>query len=178
MPTTTYDLSSASAEVNNGRMMTDAARGTRHPPRPPAPLSAREADISVEEAEEDDLVVPTTTTAPVATTPGSSSKLPNDAQTVRTILEHLDRIGSLHAHTTAEERAYIRHATCHPNASLERSLQSHPMQSLVCTTLAGVVLGCLIGTLASAPASGYRSSGASGMTSSCKRAVDRMLVYA
>lgn len=167
-----HDLSTTSAADQTTRMIADAHRAHRAPPRMALPLSARETSVEGVVDEDD----PVSASAPTATTM-------DPAQTVRNILDAIDAVGSdIYTYTTPEERVRIRQTTCPPDATIERTIQTNPTYSLLSTSLIAIGAGVLLGSMLHGDGSASRAFRGSGIgaraSSTSKRAVDRMLEYA
>lgn len=164
----TFESMSSSRADNKFERMLQEVHAQRGPaPAAGMPLSARETEDTPHE------VVSARAAAP------ESGKDDADETTVRQLLAAIDAMdGGLYHLTTPYERARVRRATCPPNASLERALQTNPTSSLLASSLLAVAAGVLLGAMMSPRVRepvGYAMRGA---TSASTRAVERMLEYA
>lgn len=179
------ELSSASAGRNAERMLHQVHATSRitRPPRMALPTSARG-----EHGDEDAAAAPRVAFAAVsareATTDGDETPPTDPAAQVRKALDTiLSSADSFYHYTTPTERAQVRRATCAPDASLERAIQSTPLQSLLTSTAVAAGIGILVGSLvascmAPSPSLPPPMLRGGAPSSTNRRAVDRMLSYA
>lgn len=100
----------------------------------------------------------------------------DEASKTRRVLQLLDSLGDdFYAHTTDEERAAVRRATCLPKASFERAMQTNPMWSVASASLLAMGAGVMLGSMLASPSppQQYRSSS----SHSPPGMVDRLLSY-
>jgi hypothetical protein len=160
------DLSSASAARNVDRMVHQTSYMSKFPTPMAMPLSARIGEDAAAAAPEE--------AAPAAAPPAQSTQ-----ERVQEVLSALQELGDdFYAYTTHSERAEVRRATCPPRRALQRAVHANPESSLLTTSLVAIVLGVVVGTIFTPQPSSSSPAYQGTASSSCKRAVERMLHYA
>lgn len=176
------ELSSARAARSANRMIHEVQHTTRlaRPPRADPPAWSRDAPPTDEEAAVEEAP------AVVSARPAAAAPPPADAATTAATLwaAFLEVETELYLHLDTEQRRRLRLATCPPHGVVERTVQSGPLSSLATAALAAACLGAVLAAAtmpAAAPrrpgALAYRAVEAAATSSTCRRAVDRMVDF-
>jgi hypothetical protein len=161
------EISELTADYNTRRMDRDLERTSkmRHPPRPEPPLFARGEAAHAEQR--DERKSEEYSSARRADTEDAAKQ--TDAEVARNIVVALDSLqGTFYSHTTPEERARVRRATCPP--STPQAFYTDPVFSLAVTFLLALVAGALSARSTATPFRGAQLD--------CRNAVERMVRFA
>lgn len=183
---TMEELSSESAKRNVIRMTDDVNKSSRiaFPPRVDPPQSSRDSlsnkykeDGASDHLEDSTVSARAADIKEAAAPPKINNKLtpPDDTEVVRHILHSLHLVQNKFFYmTTPEQRAFVRATTCSPQGVNLRSAYTHPTGTLIATMLMSFVIGF---AFAEQTSSTSNSSPFRGVTTACKRTVDRMVRF-
>lgn len=173
MMTAAEDLSYASADRNAERMMHQLHNTSRlaHPPRVEPPMSSRE---TFDRDQSPPSNTERSTTQDHADVP---PPLKDDASKAKEIVSLVSSMRAVHDaghYLTPEQRRNLRVMSCSGHNAFQRSLYTDPLSSATSMSILSFLIGYVIASLMR-PSVHYR--GVTHPSSSCNRAVDRMMSY-
>jgi len=177
---TLEQLSSKNAQRNERRMAEDVLNSGKiaRPPRVQPPLSSRGSFSYETDGEESDTVVSARVAEVDKKTEDGAEEALDERAHVERIMTSMEKVKKVfNDHTSSEDRALVRLATCPSNMGMTKSLYSNPVTTLVLSSLISALAGVLVAHFI-LPRECFDPRISRGVSHSCQRVISNMIRHA